>query len=106
MTYQRDPGLPFQKLDEETIVVDPRTREVHLLNDTAARYLDDEWGVMARAGLHCAPAAHRALGTAPEGTLRLSWGEETTEQEIDVTVEALRTIAARGRSAAPARSVA
>jgi len=37
MTYKRDPGLPFQKLEEETIVVDPRTREVHLLNDTAAR---------------------------------------------------------------------
>jgi PqqD family protein of HPr-rel-A system len=37
MTYRRDPGLPFQKLEEETIVVDPRTREVHLLNDTAAR---------------------------------------------------------------------
>ena len=37
MTYQRDPGLPFQKLEEETIVVDPRTREVHLLNDTAGR---------------------------------------------------------------------
>ena len=37
MTYQRDPGLPFQKLEEETIVVDPRTREVHLLNNTAAR---------------------------------------------------------------------
>jgi PqqD family protein of HPr-rel-A system len=37
MTYKRDPELPFQKLDEETIVVDPRTREVHLLNDTAAR---------------------------------------------------------------------
>ena len=37
MTYRRDPGLPFQKLDEETIVVDPRTREVHLLNETAAR---------------------------------------------------------------------
>ncbi|HTB60330.1 MAG TPA: HPr-rel-A system PqqD family peptide chaperone [Polyangia bacterium] len=37
MTYKRDPGLPFQKLEEETIVVDPRTREVHLLNETAAR---------------------------------------------------------------------
>jgi PqqD family protein of HPr-rel-A system len=37
MTYQRDPGLPYQKLDEETIVVDPRSREVHLFNDTAAR---------------------------------------------------------------------
>jgi len=37
MTYARDPGVPHQKLDEETIVVDPRTREVHLLNETAAR---------------------------------------------------------------------
>ena len=37
MTYKRDPDLPFQKLEEETIVVDPRTREVHLLNDTAGR---------------------------------------------------------------------
>jgi hypothetical protein len=37
MNYKRDPGLPFQKLEEETIVVDPRTREVHLLNDTAGR---------------------------------------------------------------------
>ncbi len=37
MTFKRDPGLPYQKLDEETIVVDPRSREVHLLNETAAR---------------------------------------------------------------------
>jgi PqqD family protein of HPr-rel-A system len=37
MTYARDRGVPHQKLDEETIVVDPRTREVHLLNETAAR---------------------------------------------------------------------
>ena len=36
-TYTRDPGVPHQKLDEETIVVDPRTREVHLFNETAAR---------------------------------------------------------------------
>ncbi len=36
-TWRRDPDLPFQKLDEDTIVVDPRRREVHLLNETAAR---------------------------------------------------------------------
>jgi PqqD family protein of HPr-rel-A system len=35
--WRRDPELPFQKLEEETIVVDPRRREVHLLNETAAR---------------------------------------------------------------------
>jgi hypothetical protein len=36
-SWRRDAELPFQKLDEETIVVDPRRREVHLLNQTAAR---------------------------------------------------------------------
>jgi cysteine desulfurase / selenocysteine lyase len=73
---------------------------------TVARLLDDEWGVMTRAGLHCAPAAHRSLGTAPEGTLRFSWSHETTEHEIDVAAEAVRTIAARERRAEPARTVA
>ncbi|HVV17155.1 MAG TPA: HPr-rel-A system PqqD family peptide chaperone [Polyangia bacterium] len=37
MRYARDRGVPHQKMDEETIVVDPRTREVHLFNETAAR---------------------------------------------------------------------
>jgi PqqD family protein of HPr-rel-A system len=36
-TWRRDPTLPFQRMDEDAIVVDPRTREVHLLNETAAR---------------------------------------------------------------------
>jgi len=35
--WRRDSELPFQKLEEETIVLDPRRREVHLLNETAAR---------------------------------------------------------------------
>jgi PqqD family protein of HPr-rel-A system len=35
--FRRDATLPFQRLDEEAIVVDPRTREVHLLNETGAR---------------------------------------------------------------------
>jgi cysteine desulfurase / selenocysteine lyase len=73
---------------------------------TVARLLDDEWGVMTRAGLHCSPAAHRSLGTAPEGTLRFSWGYETSEREIDVAVEAVRTIATRERSAEPLGTVA
>ena len=73
---------------------------------TTARLLDDEWGVMTRAGLHCSPAAHRSLGTAPEGTLRFSWGKDTSERDIDIAVQALRTIADRGRSAEPLRTLA
>jgi cysteine desulfurase family protein len=73
---------------------------------TVARLLDDEWGVMTRAGLHCSPAAHRSLGTAPDGTLRFSWSHETTDQEIDTAVEAVRAVAARERSPEPVRTVA
>jgi len=68
---------------------------------TVSRIIDDEWGVMTRAGLHCAPAAHRSLGTAPAGTVRVSWGLDTTEAEIDTAVEALRQVAARARDAQP-----
>jgi cysteine desulfurase / selenocysteine lyase len=73
---------------------------------TVARLLDDEWGVMTRAGLHCSPAAHRSLGTAPEGTIRFSWGNDTSDQDIDVATEALRAIADRARSAEPLGTVA
>jgi cysteine desulfurase family protein len=73
---------------------------------TVARLLDDEWRIMTRAGLHCSPAAHRSMGTAPEGTLRLSWGLDTTEREIDVAIEALRAVADSARAAEPARTFA
>jgi len=55
----------------------------------AARALDSRWGIQARVGLHCAPLAHRALGTFPEGTLRFSFGPENTEKEVDTCLEAL-----------------
>jgi PqqD family protein of HPr-rel-A system len=67
MKYKRDPGVPFQKLDEETIVVDPRTREVHLLNDTAARI----WELLASS--QSVDELTAALGEeyeAPPGELR------------------------------------
>lgn len=73
---------------------------------TASRMLDDEWRVMTRAGLHCSPAAHRSLGTAPEGTIRLSWGIDTTERELDVALEALAAIASRAPRAEPAETLA
>jgi len=36
-SWRRDPSLPFQRMDEDAIVVDPRSRQVHLLNETGAR---------------------------------------------------------------------
>jgi len=55
--------------------------------------LDQSFGIMARTGLHCAPAAHRTLGTFPEGTVRFSFGWYNTAQEVGRSVEALAEIA-------------
>ncbi len=56
--------------------------------------LDQSFGIMARTGLHCAPSAHRTLGTFPTGTVRISFGWFNTSVEVDVAVEGLREIAA------------
>ena len=48
--------------------------------------------IETRVGLHCAPMAHRALGTFPTGTLRFSPGPFTTADEIDETIRILKEI--------------
>jgi len=58
-----------------------------------SRQLDERFEIMARPGLHCAPAAHHALGTFPEGTIRFSPGLFTTDEEIDRAVDAVARIA-------------
>ncbi|MBN1141682.1 MAG: aminotransferase class V-fold PLP-dependent enzyme [Deltaproteobacteria bacterium] len=58
-----------------------------------ARRLDREFGIACRASLHCAPLAHRTLGTYPQGSARLSMGFFNTEEEIEEAVRALRAIA-------------
>lgn len=51
--------------------------------------LDDRYGIATRVGLHCAPAAHRTLGTWPTGTVRFSFGIFNTEAETDEAAEAV-----------------
>jgi cysteine desulfurase family protein len=58
-----------------------------------AEFLDQAYGIAVRAGLHCAPGAHQALGTFPEGTVRISPGYFTTEADIDTCLEALKEAA-------------
>lgn len=62
------------------------------------RLLDSEFDIMCRIGLHCAPIAHRTLGTFPNGTVRFSWGYFNTIEEITGAVEALARIAQRRAS--------
>jgi selenocysteine lyase/cysteine desulfurase len=51
--------------------------------------LDRRFDIAVRAGLHCAPRAHRTLGTFPDGTVRMSPGWFTTREEIDMFVDAV-----------------
>ncbi len=55
--------------------------------------LDEEFDVLCRVGLHCAPAAHQTIGTFPEGTVRLAPGMFTTMDDIRRAVEGVREIA-------------
>ncbi len=58
-----------------------------------AQKLSDEYNIMCRAGLHCAPLAHQTMGTFPDGTVRFSFGVFNTEEEVNISVEALAGIA-------------
>ena len=62
-------------------------------NAEAAYRLEQDYGILTRCGLHCAPSAHKTLGTFPQGTVRFSVGHYTTETEIDTAVQAIAEIA-------------
>lgn len=56
--------------------------------------LDDEHAILCRVGLHCAPAAHKTLGTFPSGTVRFGLAALNRAEEIDAAVDAVRRLAA------------
>ena len=58
--------------------------------ETAARLNDN--GICVRAGLHCAPDAHRALGTFPDGAVRASFGMFNTARDAESLARAVRGI--------------
>jgi cysteine desulfurase / selenocysteine lyase len=58
--------------------------------------LDGDFGIAVRVGVHCAPLVHRDLGTIERGAVRFSLGAFTTEEEIDLAIEAMNAIAGRG----------
>ena len=68
------------------------TIDGHSVSDVA-QALDERFGIMCRPGLHCAPRAHRTLGTLPDGTLRLAAGPFTTETEIERAIDAIARLA-------------
>lgn len=59
----------------------------------AAAILDSRYDIATRAGLHCSPLAHRTIGTAETGALRVSLSFMNTEQDVDYLLHALKEMA-------------
>lgn len=59
-------------------------------NAEMAYYLDKHHGIRTRCGLHCAPSAHKTLGTFPKGTVRFSPGHFNTRDDIERTLDAVQ----------------
>lgn len=76
---------------------EPRVPVVSVVHESAqadqiAYALDKRYGIAVRSGLHCAPWAHRSLGTLETGALRLSVGHGLTEEDVDLAIEALSVL--------------
>jgi len=61
-------------------------------NALVSHLLDTEYNIMTRCGLHCAPSAHKTLGTFPQGTIRFSIGYHNSIEEIEYALNALKKI--------------
>jgi cysteine desulfurase / selenocysteine lyase len=87
---------------EEIIVYGPRNIEkqgpvvsINIANKTSSEvsfYLDNHFDIATRPGLHCAPMAHRTIGTKEQGAVRFSFGYFNTLDEIDKAIKALKCI--------------
>lgn len=61
-------------------------------NSEVAFMLDRDFGIMTRVGLHCAPSAHKTLGTYPQGSVRFSFGCFNTEKEVKYIADAINKL--------------
>lgn len=67
----------------------------NLPSSEVADILDTEYNISVRAGLHCAPLAHRYLGTEKQGGVRVSIGCGNTVSDINNLLSALEEILSR-----------
>ena len=87
------PGIRIagrQGVNERTAVVSLDFEKAD--NAFAAFKLESDYDVMTRAGLHCAPLAHKSLHTYPQGTVRFAFSAENTKDEIDLCVKGIESI--------------
>ena len=91
-------GLPgvtvygdFSEGHKRTAVVTLNIRDYD--SGAVADELSECYDIATRAGAHCAPRMHEALGTVDQGAVRFSFSWFTTEEEVDAAIEAVREIA-------------
>ena len=68
-----------------------------MASSEAGLRLDEDHGIMCRVGLHCAPGAHRTIGTFPGGTVRFGLGAFTTPEEVQAALAAVDQLAREAR---------
>lgn len=61
-------------------------------NAEVAFALENNFGIATRTGLHCAPNAHKTLGTYPQGTVRFSFGHFNSFDDVNYAVDAIKSI--------------
>jgi cysteine desulfurase family protein len=69
----------------------------HMTPSELSFSLDEQFGVMSRPGLHCAPSAHRTIGTFAQGTVRVSFGYFNSEEEINYVLDAVHQLSRQGK---------
>ena len=61
-------------------------------NAMVAFDLEQEYGIMTRVGLHCAPLAHKTLGTYPQGVVRFAFSASNTKEEVDICIDGINKL--------------
>ena len=66
-------------------------------SSTVGLRLDEEFDILCRVGLHCAPSAHRSLGCFPDGSIRFGLGAFNSLEDVRFAVDAVRQLAKEAR---------
>ena len=78
-------------LDEHAPVVALNIRDAD--SSEVSYILNEDYNIAVRPGLHCAPLAHKTIGSFDQGAVRFSFGYENTHNEIDLAIKALKNLA-------------
>jgi cysteine desulfurase/selenocysteine lyase len=92
-TGQRPGVIVYGTLDPELQTATISFSVAGMAPSRVGLQLDEEYGIMCRVGLHCAPAAHKTIGTFPDGAVRFGLSAFNTMDEIEIALAALGKLA-------------